>query len=335
MAKRVPATASLNDKADGDFTLRALRMFVAVEEAGSMALAAERLNASPSAISQQITGLEKITGVALFDRKQRPMSLTPAGQLLSRHARRILDAVSDAKAELSEMNLRALPRLRLAFIDDLDLLATPALVAGLRKDFADTFFSVTSGNSLYVTAALSNRQADIVLSTQLPEDENMYTVLPVLSEPFMLVAAKGTLDANEDLLAQLTEQPFVQCTTSLPMGRRVAQQLRRVRLNPPEQFAFEASRTVMSVVCENQGWTLLTPLSILDSERFLPDVDVMELPFPAFSRTIYVIARRDELGGLPADIAVRTKKMIDTHIAPKVFDFAPWARDSFYTFGIE
>lgn len=43
-----------------DFSIRALRVLVAVDEAGTMAKAAERLGASPAAVSQQIANLEAL-----------------------------------------------------------------------------------------------------------------------------------------------------------------------------------------------------------------------------------------------------------------------------------
>ena len=62
--------------------LRALETFVAVCDANSMALAAERLGLSQSAVSQSIKSLEEDLGLQLMDREVRPARPTHAGRVL-------------------------------------------------------------------------------------------------------------------------------------------------------------------------------------------------------------------------------------------------------------
>jgi DNA-binding transcriptional LysR family regulator len=116
-----------------ELTLRGLRVFVALEEAGSIAGAAQRIGGSSSGVSQHISALEAAIGAKLFDRRAKPVTLTPAGQVLRAHAHRILSVVSEAQAELAEISLTSLPKLNLAIIDDLDASLTPVLVLALQQ----------------------------------------------------------------------------------------------------------------------------------------------------------------------------------------------------------
>jgi DNA-binding transcriptional LysR family regulator len=75
--------------------LRHLRYFVAVAEAGSVSLAARRLNGTQPALSRQIRDLEQDLGVRLFDRIGRKIVLTGDGDELLGAARRLL---ADAEA---------------------------------------------------------------------------------------------------------------------------------------------------------------------------------------------------------------------------------------------
>ena len=63
-------------------SLTALRAFEAAARNGSFTAAAEELNVSQSAISQQIRALEDDLGTALFRRSGPRISLTPAGKTL-------------------------------------------------------------------------------------------------------------------------------------------------------------------------------------------------------------------------------------------------------------
>jgi DNA-binding transcriptional LysR family regulator len=75
--------------------LRHLRHFVAIAEAGSMALAARRLHLSQPALSRQIQELERSLGVKLFDRVGRRIVLaTDGGEMLARSRRLLAEAES-------------------------------------------------------------------------------------------------------------------------------------------------------------------------------------------------------------------------------------------------
>src|SRR6185436_12319714 len=85
------ATLGPRDAAAGaGMNLRHLRAFAAVVDAGGVARAAGGLHLSQPALSRQIAALEQELGVALFDRVGRRVQLTPEGEDLLRHGRRLL-----------------------------------------------------------------------------------------------------------------------------------------------------------------------------------------------------------------------------------------------------
>lgn len=307
-------------------SLRALRVFVAVEEAGSMALAAERLGASPSAVSQQITNLEKAVGARILDRAARPIALTPAGSVLRRHAQLILEAVGAARAELMELNLSSLPELRLGIIDDLDASVTPVLIGQLQRRYPRSRFSARSGRSDLLTDALVRREIDVAITAETPGDLAAFDLFPLLKEPFVLATAPGLVDPARPALPQLEAAPFVGYDPAMPLGRAITRQLRRLRLAFPERFVFDASRPIFAMVQECGGWAITTPLSLLDSERIWDGLEILPLPFTGFSRTIHLVARRAELGHLPDQLATASRDLIETRLLPRFFAKAPWTR---------
>jgi len=70
--------------------LRLVAHFVAIAEAGSMALAARRLHVSQPALSRQIRELERYLGVQLFDRIGRRIVLAADGREMLARSRRLL-----------------------------------------------------------------------------------------------------------------------------------------------------------------------------------------------------------------------------------------------------
>lgn len=87
------------------FTLRQLEYFVAVGEAGSIALASEKVNVSSPSISAAINQLEKEFGLPLFVRQHaQGLSLTLAGRRMMEQARLVLreaDGLNDLAGDIS------------------------------------------------------------------------------------------------------------------------------------------------------------------------------------------------------------------------------------------
>ncbi|MDH0866541.1 LysR substrate-binding domain-containing protein [Mitsuaria sp. GD03876] len=86
--------------------LSALRAFEAAARLGSFKAAAEELAVTPTAISHQIRGLEELSGVALFDRQVRRVTLTEAGTQLYPVLRDGFDAFQSALDRLTQPRRR-------------------------------------------------------------------------------------------------------------------------------------------------------------------------------------------------------------------------------------
>ncbi len=78
-------------------TLRQLRVFTSVAKHLNFARAAEELGLTAPAVSMQIKDLETETGLLLFDRSKRKVSLTTAGEYVLASTQRVLAAMRDAE----------------------------------------------------------------------------------------------------------------------------------------------------------------------------------------------------------------------------------------------
>ncbi|HFV6028814.1 TPA: HTH-type transcriptional activator AllS [Escherichia coli] len=86
------------------FDPETLRTFIAVAETGSFSKAAERLCKTTAKISYRIKLLEENTGVALFFRTTRSVTLTAAGEHLLSQARDWLSWLESMPSELQQVN---------------------------------------------------------------------------------------------------------------------------------------------------------------------------------------------------------------------------------------
>jgi len=94
-----------------ELTLTGLRVVLEVARVGSFSAAADQLGYTQSAISRQIAATETAVGTALFARHARGVRLTAAGEVLARHAGKVLDDVTAAGQELAGLQDRLAGRL--------------------------------------------------------------------------------------------------------------------------------------------------------------------------------------------------------------------------------
>src|SRR4051794_41670147 len=79
-----------------------LAILRAVALRGSFTAAANELGYTQSAVSKRVRALETATGRALFARERTGVRLTPAGEVVLRHAATALDAVGAIERELED-----------------------------------------------------------------------------------------------------------------------------------------------------------------------------------------------------------------------------------------
>jgi DNA-binding transcriptional LysR family regulator len=80
---------------NGGFQPSELSFIVTLANCGSLSAAARELGITTPAVSKQLAFIEARVGVPLVNRTTRRMSMTPEGEVLLEHARRILAEIAD------------------------------------------------------------------------------------------------------------------------------------------------------------------------------------------------------------------------------------------------
>ena len=89
--------------------IKSLLTFATLLECGTMSAAAEKLDMTPSAVSQHISRLESTYGVKLLNRSTRSLTPTDAGRALADSCRRLLlfgDGLIDLQRGDADIALR-------------------------------------------------------------------------------------------------------------------------------------------------------------------------------------------------------------------------------------
>jgi DNA-binding transcriptional LysR family regulator len=172
-----------------------LRTFIAFVETGSLSRAAVIVGRTPSAVTAQMRRLEEIVGEPLLAAAGRGRVLTPAGEDMVGHSRRILAAHRDAW--LSMRGARADGRVRLGATQDF---AEDGLAPPLRR-FVETHprvrLDLRIGRTIELADAYERDEVDIVVSMRRsPQPDE----IGVFREPMVWLASASGLGGSADEL---------------------------------------------------------------------------------------------------------------------------------------
>ena len=197
-----------------------LRLLCQLETLGTVRAVAEAVHQSASSVSQQLSVLESEVGTSLLERTGRSVRLTSNGHLLASRARVILDAMSEAQAELKAVDNEPTGVVRVAaFQSAIHSLVVPT-IAALRLEHPGVEVHVVEVEPDESSQFLLRGDADVIITANDNLDGPLradFDVLPLLTDPVVVVLPQGHRAARDDRvdLATMADEAW----TFEPEGR--------------------------------------------------------------------------------------------------------------------
>ncbi|WP_432990275.1 LysR substrate-binding domain-containing protein [Dactylosporangium sp. CA-233914] len=171
-----------------------LRLLCELETLGTVRAVAEAVHQSASSVSQQLSLLESEAGTHLIERTGRSVRLTPNGHLLARRGRAILDAMTEAMAELHAVDNEPTGMVQVAsFQSAIHSLVVPT-VAALRKEHPAVEVRIEELEPNESSNALLRGHVDAIITTEDVFEAPMrseFDVVPLLTDSIVLVLPPG------------------------------------------------------------------------------------------------------------------------------------------------
>ena len=188
--ERAPAATSRWSGLD----LRHLATLQAIAREGSFKAAAHALGYTPSAVSQQIAGLERIVGVQVVAREQgrQALGLTEAGHVLLRHLAPIEAQLGAARADLEALAGGQVGTLRVGSFESVRTRLLPDVVAALGKRLPHLRIDVQETLAdLEHVARVERGELDVTFTLD-PLPAGPFDAEVVLRDPWVLVVQAGS-----------------------------------------------------------------------------------------------------------------------------------------------
>lgn len=262
-----------------------LRTFVAVHDRGSMTAAATAMHLTQGAVSQHIKRLEAVFDAQLFERQQRGLSLTRAGDRLLAKARALLQLNDEVWAEMSEQIVSGPVRLGVPY----DLMGQELASALKAYEIAwpDVDVSLVCAASEELVLALKRGEIDLALVEEPVTDARPgpFQVQCLNVERLVWVGAPGGSSFSKDPL------PLSLVAQSCSFRPAIISALRdqgRAWRTVYESGNIEATRATVKADLAVTAWLAFTvpqELQILSASSGLPEL-------PPFAINLY--QRADE-----------------------------------------
>src|SRR5262252_14456 len=273
--------------------LRLLREFA---DRGTIAATAAALGYTPSAVSQQLSALEREAGAALLDRAARSVELTDVGRQLAVHAEIILAQVEAAEADLSAAGREPSGRAAVAAFPTAAAAFAPALVRSMRGHPGLTLLlqQAQPGEGL---RRVRSGEVDVALlddwAGSLPETgPTLLRYYALLRDPVVLIVPRDHPLADPAVPVDLRRLRETSRWMAAPEGEPSRQAVDRLLETaggaPAVPWEFEGLGTIVSLVARGIGVAAVPRLALAGGER---RVVVRELPGSAPARDVYAVAR--------------------------------------------
>lgn len=268
-----------------DVTIQQLRMLREVSIRGTIAAAAGELGYTPSAVSQQLSSVERSTGVAMLERVGRNVLLTDAGRELVAHADVVLAQMDAAAAAIERVQGEVAGTLRLGFIESVAATVLGPLMQSLREDHPGLSLRTREIDGRATIEALAKGDLDIAFViddplTPTPAADGYDKVLvcrdwfrAVLPPDFFAATTKP--DAID--VIELAGSDFVGPPYDDSCGRTVTQMCRSAGFEPDFVHSVTDYPTTLRLVAAGCGVALVPDLGL---RNVPPDVAVVDLVQP-------------------------------------------------------
>jgi DNA-binding transcriptional LysR family regulator len=192
--------------------------FDEVARQGSIRRAAERLNASPSAVNRQVINLETEYGVPLFERLPRGVRLTAAGEVLIEEVRRWRRDLYRARHRLEQLKGTRSGLVSVGTIECLATDFTPAVFRKIQDLHPGIALSGMIDSTQNIVRALLTGTIDVAVSFTVPTMAGIDRVMEVNAPIGAVMSPEHPLAKRRSLrLSELPNFPILIPEHSMPI----------------------------------------------------------------------------------------------------------------------
>ncbi|MFZ3121905.1 MAG: selenium metabolism-associated LysR family transcriptional regulator [Thermodesulfovibrionales bacterium] len=187
-----------------------LKVFCTVAETKSFSKASEIIYLTQPAVSLLIQAIEEIYETKLFDRASNTVTLTPAGEMLYKYAKEILNLYAAAEKSIGEITGFVKGSISVGASSTIGNYLLPGVIAAFRKTHPKIKIHLLVGNTKRVVELLNAGNIDIGLVEGDVARQKMVVDKLVADELVLIVPPLHPLAKKRNVsIFEITKEPFI------------------------------------------------------------------------------------------------------------------------------
>lgn len=233
-------------------TIRHLKVFTTVADAGGMSAAAKELHVSQPTVSQAIAELEKYYGVKLFERLSQKLYLTKEGELMLSFSRHILDSFEQMEADMNHAAKK--PSLRIGCSVSVGTCLINDILDEAEEKMPDCEIRVIVANSSDIEQAVLSNEVDLGIVEGIVKSKDLL-ITPVCEDELVVVCGKNhTLAKKKKVtLKQLTGQNYISRESGSTERNQIEKIFDEYGLQLKKTFCSTNTEAIKNAVIKGRG----------------------------------------------------------------------------------
>ena len=182
-----------------NISIKHLRAFVSIANAGSFTRAAQQLNLTQSTLTASIKLLEQQAGLVLLDRTTRQVTLTKEGERFFPVARRLINDFRLAMDDLQAGAEQQRGHINIATSPTANSFLIPELVRSYHQQFPNINLSIYESGASEIEQQVASKFADFGLGSNHSQHPELHYQL-ILQDQYGVVSPKDHPIAQQDTL---------------------------------------------------------------------------------------------------------------------------------------
>jgi DNA-binding transcriptional LysR family regulator len=275
--------------------IESLKVFCDLAETESFTKAAQINSVTQSAVSQQISSLERIFKSLLIERSKKRFRLTREGQVLYDYSKQIIQTYESLHSKLQELKDIISGTIRVATIYSIGLHDLPPYIKKFMKNYPTVNIHVEYRRANQVYEDVYSNVVDMGL-VAYPIKDSKLEIIPLRKEPLVLICHPQHPFARQKSvkLKQLVEQKVIGFEPDIPTRKALDKILREYNVDVKHVMEFDNVETVKRAVEIDAGVSIV-PLGTVTQEINKQTLAAVEIEDGEFFRPLAAIYKKNKV----------------------------------------
>jgi DNA-binding transcriptional LysR family regulator len=238
----------------GPLNLRQLEGFYLVAKKKNFTRAAEELNVTQPAVTNQVKFLEKSLNLKLIQQVGKRIQLTEAGELVYQYAEKIFDLVSDADEKIRDFKKLMRGTLQIGTTKHYARYIMPYLLSEFQRRYPRVKVILDEGNSEDMARSVLEMKNELALVSQISLDRKIKSTFFATVEFVLVASSEHRFSKRKSIsLKELNDEPLILREKGSALRAAILRKFHEYGIWPSTIIEASSLDFIMGYVKQNKG----------------------------------------------------------------------------------